>query len=118
MFKYNPSHKYLSSEELPDSRDEPVSELQATIPRLLKESLGDLWSDRFDWFFGIRMGIYYDPEEPAIVPDGFLSLGVERFIDEDLRLSYPLWGDRYLLPDERTELAQRQAEAAQQLEQL
>lgn len=91
MFKYNPSHKYLSSEELPDSRDEPVSELQATIPRLLKESLGDLWSDRFDWFFGIRMGIYYDPEEPAIVPDGFLSLGVERFIDEDLRLSYPLW---------------------------
>jgi hypothetical protein len=37
------------------------------------------------------MGVYYDPDQPAIVPDGFLSLGVERFIDEDLRLSYVLW---------------------------
>jgi len=26
----------------------------------------------------VDMGIYYDPDEPAIVPDGFLSLGVER----------------------------------------
>lgn len=37
------------------------------------------------------MGIYCDPEQPAIVPDGFLSLGVERVIDADLRLSYLLW---------------------------
>jgi Uma2 family endonuclease len=44
-----------------------------------------------DWFFGIDMGIYYHPDKPPIVPDGFLSLGVERFFDEELRLSYPLW---------------------------
>jgi hypothetical protein len=29
-----------------------------------------------DWFFGIDMGIYYHPGKPAIVPDGFLSVGV------------------------------------------
>jgi Uma2 family endonuclease len=44
-----------------------------------------------DWFFGVNMGVYYDPDQAAIVPDGFLSLGVERIFDEDLRLSYVLW---------------------------
>ena len=33
------------------------------------------------------MGIYYAPSQPAIVPDGFLSLGVERFVGEDGRSS-------------------------------
>ncbi len=37
------------------------------------------------------MGIYYDPDEPAIIPDGFVSIGVPRLIDEELRLSYVLW---------------------------
>jgi hypothetical protein len=37
------------------------------------------------------MGVYYDPNLPAIVPDGFLSLGVERFVGEEGRLSYVLW---------------------------
>lgn len=36
-----------------------------------------------DWFFGVDMGIYYDPNQPAIVPDGFLSVGVPRIIDTD-----------------------------------
>jgi hypothetical protein len=40
------------------------------------------------------MGVYYDPNKPAIVPDGFLSLGVQRFIDEGLRLSYLLWEEK------------------------
>jgi hypothetical protein len=44
------------------------------------------------------MGIYYDPEEPAIVPDGFLSIGVQRIIDEDLRLSYVLWEEDNVIP--------------------
>ena len=30
------------------------------------------------------MGIYYEPKEPAIVPDGFLSLAVERRLKEEL----------------------------------
>jgi Uma2 family endonuclease len=40
------------------------------------------------------MGIYYDPYLPAIAPDGFLSVGVPRIIDEDLRLSYLLWEEQ------------------------
>lgn len=42
------------------------------------------------------MGIYYDPDLPPIVPDGFLSLGVERFYDENLRPSYVLWEEKKL----------------------
>lgn len=95
MLEYNPLHCYPSSEELPDSDDTPVdNELQDLIPTLLKLILGFLWKDRMDWFFGVDMGIYYDPDQPAIVPDGFLSLGVDRIIDEDLRLSYVLWEER------------------------
>jgi hypothetical protein len=29
------------------------------------------------------MGIYYHPEQPPIVPDGFLSLSVERVQERD-----------------------------------
>jgi Uma2 family endonuclease len=92
MLEYDRRIYWPSSEELPDSDDTPVdNELQELIPGLLKAILLMLWAERMDWFFGIDMGIYYDPDKPAIVPDGFLSLGVERFFDEELRLSYPLW---------------------------
>lgn len=95
MFKYDPRLCRPSSEELPDSDDTPVdNELQDLIPGLLKATLAWLWRDRWDWFFGIDMGIYYDPDLPAIVPDGFLSVGVDRFIDEELRLSYVLWEEQ------------------------
>jgi hypothetical protein len=40
------------------------------------------------------MGIYYHPEQLPIVPDGFLSLSVERFYDEELRPSYVLWEEQ------------------------
>ncbi|MHC0065957.1 Uma2 family endonuclease [Nostoc sp. UIC 10890] len=97
MLNYNPLHCLPSSEELPDSNDTPVdNEVQNLIPGLLKTTLALVWCDRWDWFFGVDMGIYYDPEKPAIVPDGFLSLGVKRFIDEDLRLSYVLWEEKQL----------------------
>jgi Uma2 family endonuclease len=97
MLNYNPLHCLPSSEELPDSDDTPVdNELQDLIPGLLKAILPLLWSERWDWFFGVNMGIYYDPNKTAIVPDGFLSLGVKRFIDEDLRLSYVLWEEKKL----------------------
>jgi Uma2 family endonuclease len=67
------------------------NEIQDLIPSLLKATLALVWLDRWDWYFGVNMGIYYDPEKPAIVPDGFLSVGVKRFVDGDLRLSYVLW---------------------------
>ena len=88
--------RYLpTADELPCSDDTPVdNELQEIIPSLLKSILQILWSDRMDWFFGIDMGIYFHPEQPPIVPDGFLSLGVERFYDEELRPSYVLWEEQ------------------------
>lgn len=92
MLKYDPLHCLPSAEDLPDSDDTPVdNELQDLIPGLLKAILAMVWANRWDWFFGVDMGIYYNPDEPAIVPDGFLSLDVQRLIDEDLRLSYVLW---------------------------
>jgi Uma2 family endonuclease len=88
--------RYLpTADELPCSDDTPVdNELQELIPGLLKSILQILWADRMDWFFGIDMGIYYHPEQPPIVPDGFLGLGVERFYDEELRPSYVLWEEQ------------------------
>jgi Uma2 family endonuclease len=81
----------LSAEDyLPDSDEKPVdNELQVLAPVLLRAILSYIWSERFDWFFGVNLGVYYDPDRPAIGPDGFLSLGVERVRpDNKLRLSY------------------------------
>jgi Uma2 family endonuclease len=93
MFKYDPKWHWASADDLPCSDDTPVdNELQDLIPTLLKAILAMLWADRMDWFFGVDMGIYYDHEQPAIVPDGFLSIGVERIFDPDqLRSSYAIW---------------------------
>jgi len=97
MLKYNSLHYLPSSEELPDSDDTPVdNELQDLIPGLLKAMLALIWSQRWDWFFGVDMGLYYNPDKPAIVPDGFLSIGIPRFIDENLRRSYVLWEEQKL----------------------
>ena len=86
-----------SAEDLPDSDDTPVdNQLQHLIPGLLEAILALIWSEKMDWFFGVDMGIYFDPDEPAIVPDGFLSIGVPRIIDRDLRLSYVLWEEQKL----------------------
>jgi Uma2 family endonuclease len=87
-----------TAEELPDSDDKPVeSELQELVSGLLKAILHDIWRDRTDWLFGLDLGFYYDPDKPAIAPDGFLSLGVEDSDDEYLRPSYVLW-DEMVIP--------------------
>ncbi|MDM9582498.1 Uma2 family endonuclease [Nostoc sp. GT001] len=97
MVNYDPLARLPSSKELPDSDDTPVdNQLQKSIPDLLRSVLAMAWADSMDWFFGIRMGIYYDPNLPAIVPDAFLSLGVKRFYDENLRSSYVLWEEKKL----------------------
>jgi Uma2 family endonuclease len=97
MVNYDLSARLPSSKELPDSDDTPVdNQLQKSIPDLLRSVLAMAWADSMDWFFGIRMGIYYDPNLPAIVPDAFLSLGVKRFYDENLRPSYVLWEEKKL----------------------
>jgi Uma2 family endonuclease len=97
MLEYNPQLYWPSAEDLPDSDDTPVdNQLQHLIPGLLEAILALLWANRTDWFFGADMGVYYHPDEPAIVPDGFLCLGVPRFIDEELRLSYLLWEEKQI----------------------
>ncbi|MBE9049213.1 Uma2 family endonuclease [Nostocales cyanobacterium LEGE 11386] len=95
LLNYDPRSCLPSAEDLPDSDDTPVdNELQDLIPGLLKAVLALIWSEQMDWFFGVDMGIYYDPNLPAIVPDGFLSVGVPRILDEDLRLSYVVWEEQ------------------------
>ncbi|MDB9510805.1 Uma2 family endonuclease [Kamptonema animale CS-326] len=88
-----------TAESLPYSDETPVdSELQDIIPHLLKSILALIWANREDWFFGIDMAWYYDPNQPAIVPDGFLSLGVPRIKGENLRLSYVTWEENGIIP--------------------
>jgi Uma2 family endonuclease len=98
MLKYLEPLDWLpTAEDLPDCDSTPVdSELQEFIPTFLKTLLIDIWANRTDWFFGIDMGIYYSPDEPPIVPDGFLSVGVDRIKSENLRLSYVLWEEQVL----------------------
>jgi Uma2 family endonuclease len=71
-----------STEELPCSDDTPVNnEDQNLLPNLLLFVLANLWGPRMDWYFGVDMAAYHttgqNPWIP-VVPDGFLSLGVER----------------------------------------
>ncbi|MEO1134720.1 MAG: Uma2 family endonuclease [Cyanobacteria bacterium J06639_1] len=89
-----------STEELPCSDDTPVdNEDQNLLPNLLLIALAHLWAERTDWYFGADMGIYHttgvSPLVP-VVPDGFLSLGVERRKGGKSRRSYATWeeGDR------------------------
>ncbi|MTJ46613.1 Uma2 family endonuclease [Dolichospermum sp. UHCC 0259] len=99
MVNYHLRECLPSSAELPDSDDTPVdNELQNLIPNLLEAILALFWNNRNDWFFGVDMGIYYAPSQPALVPDGFLTLGVERFIGEEGRLSYVFWEEDNISP--------------------
>ena len=92
-----------TAEELPDSDETPVdNELQNDIPNMLLNLLRLIWAERSDWFWGVDMGFYYEPniEEPekskCIVPDGFLALGVPRYKSEGGGLSYVLWEEKVL----------------------
>ena len=99
VLKYDAKQSLPTAYDLPDSDDTPVdNELQNLIPNLLASILAMAWSDRMDWFFGVDMGVYYDPGTPAIVPDGFLSIGVDRLTGEDGRLSYVFWEEDDIPP--------------------
>lgn len=93
-----------SSEELPCSDDTPVdNENQNTLPNWLLAVLEEIWGDRQDWFFGVDMGIYDREAQkqgtPAVVPDGFLSVGVQRHKREGKgRLSYVLQEENGVVP--------------------
>ncbi|MCL1468045.1 Uma2 family endonuclease [Argonema galeatum] len=99
MVQYNPPQYLPTAEELLESDEKAVDdELQNLIPNLLLSILALMWSNRQDWFFGVDMGIYHTSDEPAIVPDGFLSLGVQRLVGEQGRLSYVVWQENGVIP--------------------
>jgi Uma2 family endonuclease len=92
--------------ELPDSDGMPVdNEDQNFLPNLLLFLLEYLWADRDDWYFGVDMGIYHttgvNPRVP-VVPDAFLSLGVERRKGgakaSQGRRSYVTWEEDGIVP--------------------
>jgi Uma2 family endonuclease len=102
MVQFDPKLRLPTSDELPDSDGLPVdNELHTLVPNLLGLILGFIWGQRFDWFFGVNMGIYHttgiNPRVP-IVPDGFLSLGVERIRGNQLRKSYVVWEENDIVP--------------------
>jgi Uma2 family endonuclease len=91
-----------STAELPCSDDTPVdNEDQNLLPNLLLLLLTRLWRDRTDWYFGVDMAVYHttgiSPKVP-IVPDGFLSLGVERKKNGKSRRSYATWEENDVVP--------------------
>ena len=91
-----------TSAELPCSDDRPVdNENQNFIPNFLLFLLEFIWGNRQDWFFGVDMALYHttgvNPLVP-VVPDGFLSLGVERRKGGGSRLSYVVWEENGTVP--------------------
>ena len=96
---YSQNRILPTAEELPSSDEKPVdNQLQNDIPNLLLSLLALIWANRDDWYFGVDMGVYYNPDEPAIVPDGFLAVGVKRNTGEKGRLSYLLWAENDIMP--------------------
>jgi Uma2 family endonuclease len=91
-----------STAELPCSDDTPVdNEDQNLLPNLLLFVLSSIWAERMDWFFGVDMAIYHttgaNPRVP-VVPDAFLSLGVERKKEGKSRRSYAVWEENERVP--------------------
>ncbi|BAY63390.1 hypothetical protein NIES22_34770 [Calothrix brevissima NIES-22] len=102
MVNYQRDRVLPTSAELPCSDDTPVdNEDQNFIPNLLLFLLESIWAHRNDWFFGIDMGIYHTTGVShlvPVVPDGFLSLGVERRKADKSRLSYVVWEEQNIVP--------------------
>lgn len=102
MVRSNSEIKLFNSDELPCSDDIPVdNENQNFLPNFLLFLLEFIWGNRQDWFFGVDMAIYHttgaSPQVP-VVPDGFLSLGVDRRKNGGSRLSYAVWEENGIIP--------------------
>ncbi len=91
-----------STLELPCSDDTPVdNEDQNLLPNLLLLLLTSLWAERMDWYFGVDMAVYHttgDNPRIPVVPDAFLSVGVERRKGGVSRRSYATWEERNIVP--------------------
>jgi Uma2 family endonuclease len=103
MVKLDLYRNLPTSDELPDSDDIPVdNEDQNLLPNVLLFLLNVMWAQRPDWYFGVDMGIYHttgaNPRVP-VVPDGFLSLGVDRRKNGKSRRSYITWEENDISPN-------------------
>jgi Uma2 family endonuclease len=102
MVQFKPLQSLPTTAELPCSDDTPVdNEDQNYIPNFLLFLLEFIWAERQDWFFGIDMAVYHTTgENPkvAVVPDGFLSIGVERRKQGKSRSSYATWEENNIGP--------------------
>jgi Uma2 family endonuclease len=91
-----------TSAELPCSDETPVdNEDQNFVPNILLFLLEYIWKSREDWFFAVDMGVYHTTgsnPRVAVVPDGFLSLGVERRKGGGSRSSYVVWEEQNVVP--------------------
>ncbi|MDX2229005.1 MAG: Uma2 family endonuclease [Leptolyngbyaceae cyanobacterium bins.349] len=97
-----PPQTLPSTADLPCSDDTPVdNEDQNLLPNLLLLLLTSIWAERMDWYFGVDMAVYHttgvSPKVP-IVPDGFLSLGVDRRKGGKSRRSYATWEENDIVP--------------------
>jgi Uma2 family endonuclease len=105
-----PLNTLPSTADLPCSDDTPVdnvdrrtwrSQDQNLLPNLLLLLLTSIWVERIDWYFGVDMAVYHttgvSPKVP-VVPDAFLSLGVERKKGGKSRRSYATWEENDIVP--------------------
>ncbi|MEL6814582.1 MAG: Uma2 family endonuclease [Cyanobacteria bacterium J06598_3] len=105
MIAPNLKYSLPSTQDLPCSDDTPVdNEEQNLLPNLLLMLLTSLWKERMDWFFGVDMAVYHTTgvsTKVPVVPDAFLSVGVERRKggkDGKSRRSYAIWEEQETVP--------------------
>ncbi len=71
------------------------------LPNALLFLLNLIWANRMDWYFGVDMAVYHatgvNPRVP-VVPDAFLSIGVERKKAGKSRKSYAVWEENEVVP--------------------
>ena len=99
-----------TAEELPYKDDKRVdSQLHRLISELLHLILEWIWERRQDWFFGVDIGLYYDPDKNAIARVG---LGIDAEVGTFMSLTrewlywYNETGTCYQTRDEKA-LAQK-----------
>lgn len=101
-----------STADLPCSDDTPVdNEDQNLLPNILLFLLSGIWAERMDWYFGVDMAVYHttgiNPRVP-VVPDAFLSIGVERRKGGKSRRSYAVWEENDVVPIATLEMVSHQ----------
>ncbi|MDF5707036.1 MAG: Uma2 family endonuclease [Nostoc sp. S4] len=91
-----------TTDELACSDDTPVdNEDQNFLPNILLFLLNSIWTNRMDWYFGVDMAVYHTTgvnSRVPVVPDAFLSLGVERKKGGKSRKSYAVWEENGIIP--------------------